>query len=70
MEALHALGQILPQWPSATRLFNAAACAIETAFAHAGCARFRSGGRPFVPPMSPQWLLDHEIASSKHQDAR
>jgi hypothetical protein len=69
MEAFHALGQLLPQWPSATRLFTAAACAIDTALAHGRRARSRSSGRPFVPPMSPQWLLDHEIASSKHQGA-
>jgi hypothetical protein len=70
MEAFHALGQTLPQWPSPTRVFTAAICAIDTAVAHAGRAWFRSRSRPFLPPMSPQWLLDHEIASSKHQDAR
>ena len=70
MEAFHALGQMLPQWPSPTRLFTAAICAIDTAVAHAGRARSRLDGRLFVSRMSPQWLLDHEIASSKHQDAR
>jgi len=70
MAASHALDQRFRQWPSAMRLVTAAVCALDAARARARRAQPRSGGRPSVPPMSPQWLLEYEVASSKHQDDR
>ena len=68
MEALQGLGQMLRPWPSAMRVFTAAVCVIDKMRAQAGRAQPGSGHRLWMPTMSSRWLLEHEIAASKHQD--
>ena len=67
MEALHDLDHILRRWLVAMRLSTGRA--VGTAHAQARPVK-RWAGPPSLPPMSLEWRMEHDIASSKHQEDR
>lgn len=65
--ALHAIVDLIPAWPSATRLFTAAGRATGNALRGAQPWQVHSG-RVDLPRVSSQWLRELEITSTKRQD--
>jgi hypothetical protein len=65
-QVFHSTDQLASPWPLAVRLF-----ACLAGMATAACVRttrwYRHvGGHISVPPVSSEWLLQHQIRSSKH----
>ena len=66
--AFETTNHITSPWLLAVRTFASVVATIGGALARARrrCPPF--GRRVTILPVSSQWLLDHEILSSKHQD--
>jgi hypothetical protein len=65
--AFHAIVELIPAMPSATRLFTAAGRVTGNAFARSRRWRIHWSFAS-LSHVSSRWLLEHEIASAKHQD--
>lgn len=61
--------QLTAPWALAVRLFAALAGPAGAALTRTlQCRRHFSGGRIWLPPVSSEWLLEHEARSSKHRN--
>ena len=65
MDAIHDLDQLFRHWLSAIVLFGSHVHCETPARIPTTSSRTR---RFSLPTMSQTWLLEHEIASGKHQD--